>query len=120
MHQRRARMSRIVEPYPFDAEPVEYPSPSEREQIWVVGLSGLIARDVFAQPVPPAERHLSSDSRLRAARSTSTTSAGMGSVRVLALDLGVPDRICLPTPAQGRASEQQRCADPPTPISGKR
>ncbi|MDT5286301.1 MAG: hypothetical protein QOG79_2884 [Mycobacterium sp.] len=35
-------MPRIVEPYPLDTEPVEHPAPTEREQIWVIGLSELL------------------------------------------------------------------------------
>jgi hypothetical protein len=90
-------MSRIVEPHPLDAECVEHPAPTEREQIRVIGLSELVTRHVLARAVRAAACRRSSVCPLRAARSTSTTSSGIGRVRELALDLGVPDMISAPT-----------------------
>ena len=77
-------------------EVVEHPAPPERQQIRVIGLAGLVAGDVFTRPVSLAEANRSSRCRLRAAFSTSTTSSGSGSVRLLAFDLGVPETISLP------------------------
>jgi hypothetical protein len=43
-------MPRIVEPDPLDTLPVEHPVPTEREQIRVIGLSELVARQYSPDP----------------------------------------------------------------------